>query len=65
MTNYEKAVELWKRENIRTDAQLAEALSSYSIALHFTPGKLRTTLSPIMIQGKFLNMTALPHTPVI
>lgn len=40
MTNYEKAVELWKSKNIRTDAQLAEALSSYSIAFAFHSGRI-------------------------
>lgn len=40
MTNYEKAVELWKSKNIQTDAQLAEALSSYSMAFAFHSGKI-------------------------
>jgi hypothetical protein len=28
MTIYEKAVELWRRKNVQTDARLAEALNS-------------------------------------
>ncbi len=40
MTNYEKALELWRRKNVRTDAELAEALNSYSIAYAFHSGKI-------------------------
>lgn len=32
MTQYEKAVALWRQKNITNDAELAEALHSYSIA---------------------------------
>lgn len=34
MTNYEKAVELWQRKEIQTDAELAEALNSHMIAAY-------------------------------
>lgn len=40
MTNYEKALELWKRRNIQTDAELAEALNGHSIAFAFHSGKI-------------------------
>lgn len=40
MTNYEKAVELWQRKNITTDAALAEALNGHSIAFAYHSGKL-------------------------
>lgn len=37
---YNKAVSLWKRKNIRTDAQLAEALNGHSIAFAYNSGKI-------------------------
>ena len=40
MTGYEKALELWHQKNITTDAALAEALSSHSIAFAFHSGKI-------------------------
>ena len=40
MTDYEKAVSLWKRKNITTDAELAEALNEYSIAFAYHSGKI-------------------------
>lgn len=40
MTNYEKAVELWQRKEIQTDAELAEALNSHRIAFAFHSGKI-------------------------
>jgi len=40
MTNYEKAVELWRRKGIKTDAQLAEALNGHSIAFAYHSGKI-------------------------
>lgn len=40
MTNYEKAVALWRRKNIRTDAELAEALNGHSIAFAYHSGKI-------------------------
>lgn len=40
MTNYEKAVELWRRKGIQTDAELAEALNGHSIAFAFHSGKI-------------------------
>lgn len=33
MGGYERALELWKRKNITTDAELAEALNAFGIAL--------------------------------
>lgn len=40
MSNYEKALELWHRKNITTDAELAEALNGHSIAFAYHSGKL-------------------------
>ncbi len=32
MGGYERALELWRRKNISTDAELAETLNSFSVA---------------------------------
>lgn len=40
MTNYEKALELWRQKNVQTDAELAEALNGHSIAFAFHSGKI-------------------------
>jgi len=40
MTIYEKALKLWKRKNIQTDAELAEALNGQSIAFAYHSGKI-------------------------
>ncbi len=40
MTNYEKALALWQSKGIRTDAELAEVLSSYCISFAFHSGKI-------------------------
>ncbi len=40
MSSYTKALALWRRKGIRTDAELAEALSSHSIAFAFHSGKI-------------------------
>lgn len=40
MTNYEKAVALWQKKNITTDAELAEALNGHSIAFAYHSGKI-------------------------
>ena len=40
MTQYEKAVALWQQKNITNDAELAEALHSYSIAFAYHSGKI-------------------------
>lgn len=40
MTTYEKALELWKRKNVKTDAELAEALNGHSIAFAYHSGKM-------------------------
>ena len=40
MTDYEKTVALWRRKNIRTDAGLAEALNSHSVAFAYHSGKI-------------------------
>lgn len=40
MTNYEKALELWQKKNVQTDAELAEALNGHSIAFAFHSGKI-------------------------
>jgi Fic family protein len=40
MTNYEKAVALWQRKKINTDAELAEAMNGHSIAFAYNSGKI-------------------------
>lgn len=40
MTGYEKALALWRRKNINTDAELAEALNGHSIAFAYHSGKI-------------------------
>jgi Fic family protein len=40
MTNYEKAIQLWRKKNITTDAELAEALNGHSITFAFHSGKI-------------------------
>ena len=40
MTKYEKAIALWQRKQITTDAELAEALNGHSIAYAYHSGKL-------------------------
>lgn len=40
MTNYEKAVALWRLKKINTDAELAEALNGHSIAFAYHSGKI-------------------------
>ena len=40
MTDYEKAVSLWRKKHIENDAALAEALNAHSIALAYHSGKL-------------------------
>lgn len=40
MTIYEKALALWKRKNIQTDAELAEVLNGQSIAFAYHSGKI-------------------------
>ena len=40
MTQYEKAVSLWRRKNVTTDAELAEAMNGHSIAYAYHSGKL-------------------------
>lgn len=40
MTDYEKAIALWQRKNITTDAELAEALNGHSIAFAYHSGKI-------------------------
>ena len=40
MTDYEKAVALWRKRNITTDAELAEALNGHSIAFAYHSGKI-------------------------
>lgn len=40
MTDYEKAVALWRRKKISTDAELSEALNGHSIAFAYHSGKL-------------------------
>ena len=40
MTDYEKAVVLWRKRNITNDAELAEALNGHSIAYAYHSGKI-------------------------
>ena len=40
MGGYERALELWKRKNITTDAELAEALNAFGIAFAYHSGKI-------------------------
>lgn len=40
MSKYEKAVALWRRKEITTDAELAEALNGHSIAFAYNSGKI-------------------------
>ena len=40
MGGYERALELWKRKNITTDAELAEELNAYGIAFAYHSGKI-------------------------
>ena len=40
MTDYEKALELWRRKNVQSDAELAEALNGHSIAFAYHSGKI-------------------------
>ena len=63
MTDYEKALAFWQSREIRTDAELAEVLSSYSISFAFHSGKIENDISPGTIPGKSLSMTASPPTP--
>ena len=39
MPQYEKAVALWQRKKINTDAELAEALNGHSIAFAYHSGR--------------------------
>ena len=40
MTDYEKAVALWQKRHITTDAELAEALNGHSIAFAYHSGRI-------------------------
>lgn len=40
MTPYEKAVALWRRKQVTTDAELAEALNGHSIAFAYHSGRI-------------------------
>ena len=40
MSGYEQALELWRRKNITTDAELAEVLNAYRIAFAYHSGKI-------------------------
>jgi len=44
MTQYEKAVTLWQRKKINTDAELAEAMNGHSIAFAYHSGKIENEL---------------------
>lgn len=44
MTQYEKAVALWQRKKITTDAELAEAMNGHCIAFAYHSGKLENEL---------------------
>ena len=40
MTDYEKVLALWKQKDVKTDAELAEALNGHSIAYAYHSGKI-------------------------
>lgn len=40
MGGYERALDLWRRKNISTDAELAKALNSFSVAFAYHSGKI-------------------------
>lgn len=40
MSNYDRALELWRRKDPQTDAELAEALNGHSIAFAYHSGKI-------------------------
>ena len=44
MTRYEKAVALWQRREITTDAELAEAMNGHSIAFAYHSGRIENEL---------------------
>ena len=44
MTQYEKAVALWRQKKITTDAELAEAVNGYSIAFAYHSGRIENAL---------------------
>lgn len=54
MEQYDKAVALWQRKKITTDAELAEALNGQSIAFAYNSGKIEMNRSLIMIRGRYL-----------
>ena len=44
MTRYEKAIALWQRKKITTDAELAEAMNGHSIAFAYHSGRIENEL---------------------
>ena len=44
MTQYEKAVSLWQKKRITTDAELAEAMNGHSIAFAYHSGRIENEL---------------------
>ncbi len=44
MTQYEKAVLLWRQKKVKTDAELAEALNGHSIAFAYHSGKIENDM---------------------
>lgn len=40
MGGYERALKLWRRKNITTDAELAEALNAFGVAFAYHSGKI-------------------------
>ena len=44
MTDYEIAVNLWKQRNIKTDAELAEALNGHIVAFAYHSGKIENDM---------------------
>ena len=47
MDHYEKALALWQRKKVKTDAELAEALNSHSISFAYHSGILNTHIIQI------------------
>lgn len=40
MTDYEKTLELWRRKNVQSDVELAEALNGYGISFAYHSDKI-------------------------
>jgi len=67
MRQYEKAIALWQKKNIRNDADLAEALSSQSVLFAYNSGKIENDsityhdTREIFENGKVIGYTGSPR----